>query len=207
VPEPSADQCPYARPFPADFDTCSAYLPTQFIPLDTHHRPMAAAWTCWNLAVRARPDLRGAYYAACRIGDAEARRRWVEVMDAGQVELMRSLRRRFIGATGAEFAAFWKAKAESVRGGRRAELRNAAQRLHDAFDRFCAGEEADLAEIGMPRPLAMEIVDAWLEILVERPSAEVDWRLPAELTRRLPARARGFYDPESLTGTGSETSP
>src|ERR1700724_475081 len=29
------DECPYPKPFPADFDACPAYQPRQFIPLDT----------------------------------------------------------------------------------------------------------------------------------------------------------------------------
>jgi hypothetical protein len=198
VPEP-ADRCPYHRPFQEDFTDCRAYLPTQFIPLDTRHRPMRPAWTCWNLVVRRRPERPGSFYAGCRIGDAEARRRWVQALDARRVEMMRSLRRQFIDASESEFAGFWAAKAEAVgaaAGQRRAAedaLRSPARRLHYAFDSFFAAHDAALEALGLARALSMEIVDAWLAILVARESGEADWRLPAELVERLPPSARGFY--------------
>jgi len=161
---------------------------------------MRPAWTCWNLEVRTHPDRRESFYAACRIGDAQDRRDWVAKLDANRVAVMRSLRRRFIHATEPEFAAFWAAKAAAVQAAAEhralgdANVRNAARRLHDAFAGFFAAEAEPLATLGLSRSLSMEIVDAWLEILIARASGEADWRLPAELVARLPAQARPFYE-------------
>ena len=194
-----ADRCPYQRPFREDFTDCRAYLPTQFIPLDTRHRPLSPVWTCWNLVVRVRLDHRDSFYGACGIGDAADRRRWVAAIDAPRVELMRSLRRQSIHATESEFADFWAAKAEAVQAAagdrpvREDGVREAARRLHDAFDAFFKTHVQDLEALGMARALSLEIVDAWLGILVARESGAADWRLPAELVARLPPHARPFY--------------
>jgi hypothetical protein len=47
------DECPYPRPFPADFNSCPAYQPRQFIPLDTLYQPLDPVLTCRHLETRA----------------------------------------------------------------------------------------------------------------------------------------------------------
>jgi hypothetical protein len=67
------DACPYPRPFPADFDSCHAYQARQFIPLDTLYQPLEPVLTCRHLETRAMTQ-RHRWYAACALGDPEARK-------------------------------------------------------------------------------------------------------------------------------------
>ena len=66
-----ADECPYPKPFAADFDACPAYQARQFIPLDTLYQPLEPVLTCRHLETR--PLLaRHRWYGACAVGDARS---------------------------------------------------------------------------------------------------------------------------------------
>jgi len=78
-----ADRCPFARPFSADFDDCSTFLPEKFTPVDSGNRPLAPALTCANLSVGRLPGEEGSFYGRCRLGTAEDRLRLTAVARSG----------------------------------------------------------------------------------------------------------------------------
>ena len=91
MPRPD-DECPYPKPFPAEFNACAAYQARQFIPLDTMYQPLEPVLTCRHLVTRALPQ-RHRWYAGCSIGDAEARRRWANEVGVARLERIRTIQR------------------------------------------------------------------------------------------------------------------
>lgn len=85
-----SDHCPYPKPFAADFDDCPAFQSRQFIPLDTLYQPLDPVLTCRHLETRAMAQ-RHRWYAACALGDAEARRRWVREVGTLRLQRIRDL--------------------------------------------------------------------------------------------------------------------
>jgi len=70
-----ADECPFPRPFPEGFDQCIAFRPQPFVPMDMSYRPLTTMLTCSHLVTRPLPNGKVGWYAACDIGDEEARRK------------------------------------------------------------------------------------------------------------------------------------
>jgi hypothetical protein len=81
-----ADRCPYARPFPPDFDACLVYERADYLPVDTRHDALQSVLTCANLAVKPGPQ-GGAFYGACRLGDEADRRRWAAKLGTDAVSM------------------------------------------------------------------------------------------------------------------------
>jgi hypothetical protein len=71
------NECPWPRPFPRGFRQCPAYVARAFVPVDTNERPLNPTITCAHLVGHPLPDRVGGWYAACALGDAAARLRWV----------------------------------------------------------------------------------------------------------------------------------
>src|SRR5437763_17008485 len=101
MPRPD-DECPYPKPFPAEFNACPAYQARQFIPLDTMYQPLEPVLTCRHLENRAMTQGHR-WYAACALGDAEARSRWVSDVGAPRLDGIRAVQRE-LGGVLAPFA-------------------------------------------------------------------------------------------------------
>ena len=77
MPDEPGDECPFPRPFPDEFRDCPTYQPRLIFPTDASSRPLNPVWTCAHLVAASRS--RGGWYASCGLGDAAARRRWLEL--------------------------------------------------------------------------------------------------------------------------------
>jgi len=76
-----ADACTYSRPFPDDFRGCPAYQRIEFLAVDSQYRPLGRHNGCRHFEVHSLGGRAVGFYGACGLGDAEARRRWVEGVD------------------------------------------------------------------------------------------------------------------------------
>ena len=72
------DECPWPRPFPEGFDQCPVFAPQAFSPTDSRDRPLPQVLTCRHLVSRPFEQGKVGWYGACEIGDAAARRAYLE---------------------------------------------------------------------------------------------------------------------------------
>jgi hypothetical protein len=73
-----ADECPWPRPFPEGFEECPAFAPLAFSPVDSRDRPLGPVLTCRHLISRPFNLPKAGWYGACGLGDAPARRAYLE---------------------------------------------------------------------------------------------------------------------------------
>lgn len=197
------DECPYPRPFPADFDSCPAYQARQFIPLDTMYQPLDPVLTCRHLETRAMTE-RHRWYAACALGDAEARRRWVREVGAGRLERLRAVQRALGAAIAPYITRLWELKGQQLRALRDGkdpepatdELRRLGGQMTEVLSSFVKGHSQELAAIEMPPDATMQLVRAAVGRFVDTHFAtEVTLEVPDELLRRFPEPVQSFFRP------------
>src|SRR5258708_26789248 len=104
------DACPFARPFPDEFDACPAYQQTAFLALDTQYRPLRVVNPCRHLEARSVPGFQAGYYAACSLGDLERRRAWVQQVELRRLEGIRALGRDMATGTSQLTKQLWTVK-------------------------------------------------------------------------------------------------
>lgn len=192
------DACPFPRPFPPGFAECGAYQPTQFVAFDTNHRPLSAVRTCQHLDLGTAAP--GEFYARCRLGTAADRGRWVESQRAERAIRIQALGERSVDRTREALEAMWAAKAEQLRehadgappDGLDAQLREAADRFLDVQLAFLEDEATELDALGFPLTAVRPIVEAAVEDLVTRPSAESSWEPDPALIEAFPPRNRAY---------------
>jgi hypothetical protein len=170
-----ADECPYRRPFPADFDGCAAYHPAYFIPLTTGYDSMSPVWTCSNLVPGAVPSSAARFYGRCRIGDEAARVAWIDTLHAKRLSGLRTLSRELTDATAALTGELMAAKGAQLQAPSETPERDAAtlrlQHLADRWlahlDTFLRRHGAALRELDFPpeaiRLLCEDLFGTWIE--------------------------------------------
>jgi len=207
-----ADACPYARPFAADFDDCPAYHPAWFTPLTTGYDAMTPVWTCSNLVPGALPVAAARFYGRCRIGDAAARRGWVDALHARRLAGLRRLAVELTGQTAALTGELMEAKgaqlqAAAAGGAARdeatARLRDVAARWMGGLDAFLARRGGELAALGFPpdaiRALCADLIDTWVAQEDSAPPQISD-----ETLRLFPEDVRVLLDPNAGGDAASE---
>jgi hypothetical protein len=197
------DECPYPRPFPADFDSCPAYQARQFIPLDTLYQPLEPVVTCRHLETRAMTQ-RHRWYAACTLGDAEARRSWVHQVGAERLARIRAVQRELGAAMAPYSTRLWKLKGQqllAVRDGKdpepaTRELRRLGGQITEVVSSFVKGHREALAAIEMPPDATMQLVRAAVDRFVDTHFAtEVTLEVPDDLLKRFPEPVQSFFRP------------
>lgn len=197
------DGCPYQKPFPADFEDCPAYQARQFIPLDTHYQPLEPVLTCRHLETRALAE-RHRWYAACALGDAEARRRWAREVGVGRLQRIRAVQRELGAAIAPYSTRLWELKGQQLRASRdgrdtepaTSELRQLAHRMMEALSNFVDEHDPALAEIDMPVDATVQLMRAALDRFVETQfAAEVSFEVPDDLLQRFPEPVQTFFRP------------
>lgn len=200
------DECPYSRPFAADFDGCPAYQARQFIPLDSLYQPLEPILTCRHLETRAMTQ-RHRWYAACALGDAEARRRWVSQVGAGRLERIRAVQRELGSAVAPLTNRLWELKGRQLRALRdgqdpepaTSELRQLGAQMTDELSSFVKGHSHALAAIDMPPDATMQLARAAVDRFVDTHFAtEVSLEVPDDLLKRFPEPVQTFFRPEVL---------
>ena len=197
------DECPYPRPFPADFDGCPAYQARQFIPLDTLFQPLEPVFTCRHIETRAMTQ-RHRWYAACALGDVEARMRWVRQVGAARLERIRAVQRELGAAIAPYSTRLWELKGQqllAVRDGKdpepaTSELRRLGGQITDEVSSFVKGHSQALAAIEMPPDATMQLVRAAVDRFVDTHFAtEVTLEVPDNLLKRFPESVQSFFRP------------
>jgi hypothetical protein len=196
-------ECPYPRPFPADFNSCPAYQPRQFIPLDTLYQPLDPVLTCRHLETRAMTQ-RHRWYAACMLGDAEARTRWVRDVGAARLERIRAVQRELAASIAPSTTRLWELKGQqllALRDGKdpepaTSELRRLGAQITDELSSFVKGHSQAFAAIEMPPDATMQLVRAAIERFVDTHFAtEVTLEVPDDLLKRFPEPVQSFFRP------------
>jgi hypothetical protein len=204
-----ADECPYPKPFPADFTACPAFQPRQFLVLDAQNRPLGAVWTCSHLDVR---EMRGSgwghFYGSCALGDAAARQHWAELLGTDRLRSIESLRllvlplgedfsRKLVAAKAKEMVT----RAEAQRASIRLEMEVMGDRYVADVKALLEAQPELLARAGMPLDLTVELTQDWIRNFINGRSLELTQRASPKLVDRLPDSVRLFY------GYGPKASP
>ena len=198
-----ADECPFPKPFPVEFDGCPAYQPRQFIPLDTLYQPLEPVLTCRHVETRALPQ-RHRWYAACALGNREARRRWADQVGAVRLERIRAVQRELGAAIAPYSSRLWHLKGQqlrAIRDGRDAarsttELRQLAGQMIAQLDQFLREHGAAFAEIEMPKDAARQLIQVAIDRFIDtRFATEISFEVPDDVLRRFPEPVRTFFRP------------
>ena len=197
------DECPYPKPFPEDFTRCPAYQARQFIPLDTLYQPLEPVLTCRHLETRALPE-RHRWYAACALGNAEARRAWARQVGVARLERIRAVQRELGAATAPYTARLWKLKGQQLRALRdsrdaapaTAELRRLAGQMTAELDQFLRERGSAFAEIDMPIEAARQLIVVAIDRFISTQFAtEISFDVPDDILQRFPEPVRTFFRP------------
>jgi hypothetical protein len=206
-----SDECPYPKPFGADFRDCPAFHPRQFIPLDTLYQPLEPVITCRHLVTRSLPE-RYRWYAACAIGDAEARRHWANNLSPERLERMRTLQRSMAQVLAPQSAILWDIKGQQLRALRdgkdttevAAELRRQAENTLYALDTFLTTNEQGFTDVDLPLGAVRELIHAAVDQFLDTHySSEISFEVPDELLEQFPASVRSFFRPPAPAPSGS----
>jgi hypothetical protein len=197
------DECPYRKPFPAEFDDCPAFQPRQFIPLDTLYQPLDPVLTCRHLETRALAQ-RYRWYAACALGNPEARVGWARQVGVARLERIRAVQREIGAATAPYTTRLWELKGQqlkALRDGRDAEpatteLRRLAAEMAAELDQFLRERSSAFAEIEMPIDAARQLIVAAIDRFISTQfAAEISFEVPDDLLQRFPEPVRAFFRP------------
>ncbi|HEX6549003.1 MAG TPA: hypothetical protein VF134_09710, partial [Candidatus Dormibacteraeota bacterium] len=204
------DVCPFERPFPEGFDRCPAYGETDYVALDMQYRPLATLKTCRHLQVGTLSGRLTGFYPRCGLGNAEARRRWVERVHADRINQLRVLSSQLAAATSELTRELWEAKGDqlrAIRAGHRGatatrRMRRLVRAYEDATREFFDANAGELARIGLPADPLLELVRDALEEWVTRPSLEGNWQASESLLRRFSPEVRAFLQPHPSRRAG-----
>ncbi|HEY9287425.1 MAG TPA: hypothetical protein VIT43_05320 [Candidatus Dormibacteraeota bacterium] len=197
------DQCPYPKPFPPEFRDCPAFQSRQFIPLDTLYQPLEPVLTCRHLQTRALPQ-RYRWYAACALGDAEGRRRWVRELGVMRLERIRALQRNMAEVMSPYTPRLWTLKGQQLRAVRDSrdaspiteQLREVAAQATAALDAFLTDRSDTLAEIELPIDAVRKLILLALDRFIEpQLSSEISIEVPDDILERFPDSVRIFFRP------------
>ena len=201
-----ADACPYPRPFPERFDDCPTYQETLFVGLDLQYRPLRPNRTCRFLTVGETSGARGSFYGRCALGDAAARRRWIEQVDRERLEKLQALRAELAALLRPQIEELWRLKGDQLRAQKRGEpaevaastevLQRFSEPLGGQIESFFERHSATLAELHLPRYPLDELARRALDGFVEKTTAEQEEvELPADLADHLPPEIRTLLNP------------
>ncbi|HYY46940.1 MAG TPA: hypothetical protein VE951_07765 [Candidatus Angelobacter sp.] len=197
------DQCPYPKPFQADFDDCPAFQARQFIPLDTMYQPLDPVLTCRHLETRAMAQ-RHRWYAACALGDAEARRRWVREVGGVRLDRIRELQRQLGSVIAPYSEQLWSLKGQQLRAYRDARdsasvtkaLRDLADQVAADSDKFLSEHADAFADVDMPADAARQLIHVAIDRFVDTQFAsEVSFEVPDDVLKRFPEPVQTFFRP------------
>jgi hypothetical protein len=197
-----ADECPYPKPFAADFDDCSAYRPSEYVGLDTQYQPLPAVWTCRHLQVGVMPGMASSHYARCRLGTAEQRQAWVAGLLADRVAALRDLSREISVVVGPQLRDLWRAKGRQLSSAfdpqAAAELQKAVDEISNLIEIFLDENQDRMTGLGLPPEATRALIREALAEWVRSPTAEASaLELSDESLDRFPPEIRDFLRPPS----------
>ncbi|TME25029.1 MAG: helix-turn-helix transcriptional regulator [Chloroflexi bacterium] len=110
-----ADECPYPKPFPANFEECPGYQALHVVTLDQRSRPAGRIWTCRHLEGRLMAKTRHRWYGACALGDTVGRKRWAERTGPRRLRTLNHLLHELAPLTGSFAQRLWELKGDQAR--------------------------------------------------------------------------------------------
>jgi hypothetical protein len=204
MPRPD-DECPYPKPFPADFNACPAFQARQFIPLDTMYQPLEPVLTCRHLVTRALPQ-RHRWYAACSLGDAAARHGWASEVGVARLERIRAIQQQLGSAIAPYSARLWELKGQQLRAFRDGSdadpateaLRGLAGQMTAHLQSFLEEHSTAFTDIDMPVDAALRLISVAIDRFIDTKfAAEVSFEVPDDVLQRFPEPVRTFFRPSS----------
>jgi len=192
------DECPFERPFPADFDRCPTSQPALAPMADSRGQPVKPVWTCEHLSATNIPG-KHRYYGRCGLGDALGRSRWLDVARDYHLLDLRRLRVDFWSEAEAQLSELIAAKAAVFSGesgpepGRR--LQAAVTALLDVLDAFAGRNSDRFATAGLDHTKLRNCVQTTLNDVLQSSAAEV-LRPPSSLITAYPLAVQAFLRPD-----------
>jgi hypothetical protein len=199
-----ADECPYRKPFPEAFDGCPAFQQNQFVPLDTHYRPLESIWTCGNLDMGRIAGAPWRHFGRCRIGTAENRLAWVHSMREDRLAITRAMQREMAPLLAEQVTELWTLKGRQLAAAAGTEDHAAAtaalMRQGTSFltriEAFLEDRASDMHKLDLPLDATMDLFREIVYRWVDQPNAEIPTIAP-EALERFPEEARILLLPES----------
>ena len=192
------DECPFERPFPADFDRCPASQPLLVPMADSRGQAVNPVWTCEHLSATKIPG-QHRYYGSCGLGDAIGRSAWLDAAPDHQLLVLRRLRIDFWRAAEAQLAELIVARAADLSGGSQQEPRQrlvtAVTAVLDVLDAFAASNSKRFAEAGLNHTVLRNSVHATLNEALHSRTAE-GLRPSADLVGEYPLAVQAFLRPD-----------
>lgn len=204
-----ADECPYPKPFPADFADCPAYQATQMVTLDISHRPLGSVMTCRHLEGRLMPNTNHRWYGACVLGDAEARRRWSNAVGVDRLHDISTLRQEVSGLSIPYIQRLIELKGTPVRDNPLAH----ARQLQGVVDEFMTRMTALLRErkpvlddLHLPLEACIRLLGIAVDRFVRLGLTEAEWEVPDEVLILFPDDVRAYFRPRQATDRSAAAS-
>lgn len=192
------DECPFERPFPADFDRCPTYQPLLSPMADSRDQAVNPVWTCEHLSATKIPG-QYRYYGRCGLGDAIGRSRWLEAAPDHDLLGLRGLRIDFYRAAAGPLAEFIVARAADRSGSWHQEpggrLAAAVTAVLDVLDTFAESNPERFAAARLDHAMLRDCVQATLNEALQSRTAE-GLRPSAGLVERYPVSVQAFLRPD-----------
>jgi hypothetical protein len=200
-----ADACPFARPFPDDFQDCSAYQRIEFLAVDSQYRPLGRHNSCRHFEAHSLAGRGVGFYGACGLGDAETRKRWVERVDERRLEGIRGIGLGLGEATRDVTRELWHAKSEQLRAIRAGHTGSPHSRrmkmLAREYERqaraFLGTRTDELEGLGLPVAPCVELIASVLEFWVAQQSLDAAYQVPDPILEKFPKDVRLLVRPHS----------
>ena len=139
------DECPYPKPFPANFEECPGYQALQVVTPDERSRPAGRIWTCRHLEGRLMAKTRHRWYGACVLGDTAGRKRWAERAGPDRLRTLNHLLHELAPVTASFAQRLWELKGDQVRAlGQKQDPKPATLLMESVAARFLGDIEAFL---------------------------------------------------------------
>jgi len=192
------DECPYERPFRADFDRCPAYQPLLAHMADSNEHAVRPVWTCEHLAATRIPD-EARYYGRCGLGDAMDRSRWLTAARQDHLLEIRRLRIGFYAEAQDQVSELIAARTAIHSEGswyeRRQRLAGSIAGVLDAFDAFSHRTALEFVAVGVNVTLLRSCLQATLELFGQDWKAD-SLRPPVSLVSQYPKPVQAFLRPD-----------
>jgi hypothetical protein len=182
-----SDRCPYARPFPVDFEGCPAFQAVTYVVADSTNQPIGTVASCRHLLSGSSPGRQGRYYARCALGTAADRKAWAGRVGPERLSKVRALQAEFDLFSRPYREQMMQLKAEVAEVSADDAERRLERAMADflkAVDGFLADNEDRFREIALPvgplKHLLHEWSWAWVGTSRSSPAMGEDPVLPFE---------------------------
>lgn len=148
---------------------------------------------------------RHGWYAACALGNSDARGRWARQVGVARLERIRAVQRE-LGAAAARYTTRrWELKGQQLRaihdgrdaGSATTELRRLAGKMTAELDQFLRQRSTTFAEIDMPIDAARKLMQVAIDRFIDTQfAAEISVEVPDDVLQRFPEPVRTFFRPE-----------